>query len=1300
MTAAPIPPLALEDPTGPQLDAFLALTRQRAVAADQLAACQTALLTWAGLDVPLSVVTLLQTGEVPRVVTDAVWAQQEAERRGASLQRELEERQAQRTQRTAEYTDLQARRAAHDRESADLQARAALRPAADRLTTVRARLAQALTRQAAQQGRGLATLWSAVSGQAGALQREVDQARADEVTALLAYESCAQQQGVLPVPDPADLPAQVTRDHLRLTEQKRVLAQQQHAAQTALRALNDQDDGTRAALHTLRQQSASVWRAAQQSHALPSWDRWMDLWRRREDARPLWAQHAAAKERLQTAAAALERHLTTFPPHLRDPAEVTRQFGALRDAAAARERAEQQAGQAALVITLQARAGALERARAHEARVRHEAAMRAEAQRRQEELACTREARLPLLDALHGRLAHLRLSAARAEAEAQVQPERSRTAAAEVRTQSGAQDHLSPLTAEPVIPPPEPTAPLSPGHPSDQLDAPRTAPNTQISGPVLGESERTAAQALLVRHAAVAAQAAMCLEALADWAGPGVTGEDALRLADRISRTPPEGEPDAVPPTVPADVPVAPEHWHHLWTVRERGAALRRSWLKARATTEDLEGQMAPLWAAWPAGTRHVAALRQATQAAGRAAPAAPVTPGPVLPPPAPREPGTPQRADPSSRTPTTPLPAARNTSPGPWTTPHLTPEQMPAARALLVRLDAARERERRTLDALAAWAGPGLNGPRLAQLVSGPLPGEITQALSAWARTQHVHVAHEAPDRTQIAAAVQAEKDRSAAVLGPLRQLQVHAGAVIQAEHALAGTRPSAIPRAQRRLQDARDAYATQAAELGVSPAPSPRRIAALIQDELTTFNRRLQRLDAQWKALVDLSATPPAPDQPGTWKRAWAAVSDRYGLPLHPDTWEQSLWPRRAEAEQLWTALQAVQQQVQAAQEDLTVLCATWPAGARTVDTLRQVAGRITPPTVPPQTRPTRAPAAPTRPVPAPVAPDVPRAGPAGPARPAPTAPPRPTPTPPAQVPNPTHSAQPTTVPPAPVAQPSPPTAPVPTRPMPSGAVPNLVLRPVPSPTAPDMRPAVMPPTTPEMTPPAAVPVAPLSVATAPLLRSPTSPTPAPTNTPLRPPAPPAWPAALRPAPLLPPARSVPLPPLPAARPAAPEPLSAPATGRLTRRQRAEREAVRLSDQYDWESGFHLIADALDRDRWGQLRESIEREIALGMTPDEFELLLQLRAYWHDQTHYQSPYTARYDSLPWSLGTALIRRCAGVPCLDEMILLLERLYEYAQIACSARSLPAFSQRLGAILDRADPDVDLDYWLSTREER
>ncbi|MFN4252364.1 MAG: hypothetical protein ACK4GP_15195, partial [Deinococcus sp.] len=794
---------------------------------------------------------------------------------------------------------------------------------------------------------------------------------------------------------------------------------------------------------------------------------------------------------------------------------------------------------------------------------------------------------------------------------------------------------------------------------------------------------------------------AMCLEALEDWAGPGVTGEHALRLAEQVSQLSPADPQDPVMAHRGADAPVTPEHWHRLWSQRDRGSGLRRRWLDARAAITALEDQMASLWAAWPAGARHVAALRQAAETA---TPAAPATTSPILlrppPPPAPGAPATPhspwspqplwrEAATPSSPPVRLPAPAAPGTPAGPWATPRLTPGQMPVARALLARFDSLGEQERRTLDALAAWAGPGLNGPRLAALVSGPLPGEITQALEAWTRTREAPASLAPPERARIGAAVQAEKDRSAAVLGPLRQLQVHAEAVIQAEHALAGARGPALPRIERRLQDARATYAAQAATLGFVTVPPPRRIAILIQDELITFNRRLQPLDAQWKALLD-RPEPAPPALPGRWKRAWAAVSGRYGLPLHPDIWERSIWLRRAEGERLWTELQDVRRQRQAAQEDLTALCSTWPAGARTVDSLRQAAGRAwasAPSPAPLPTPPPRTPPGPTasaRPVPAPV-PDARRAtSSAGSARPAPTLPP-------ATPPSPVQSAP---VHPAPAARPS----------APGVAAPGPARRPVPRPpVAPDIQPgpAAVPRTACGVTPPTTpAPIPPASVSPAPVWPPPVTPPP----TPLMPAPPlPAGPSSPRPVPLLPPVRGVPLPPLPVARPPAPEPgrpLPEPVTGRLTRRQRAEREAVRISDQYDWEQGFHLIADALDRDRWGQLRESIEREIARGMTPDEFELLLQLRAYWHDQTHYQSPYTARYDSLPWSLGLALIRRCSGVPCLDEMILLLERLYEYAQVACSPRSLPAFSQRLGAILDQADPDVDLDYWLSTREGR
>lgn len=189
--------------------------------------------------------------------------------------------------------------------------------------------------------------------------------------------------------------------------------------------------------------------------------------------------------------------------------------------------------------------------------------------------------------------------------------------------------------------------------------------------------------------------------------------------------------------------------------------------------------------------------------------------------------------------------------------------------------------------------------------------------------------------------------------------------------------------------------------------------------------------------------------------------------------------------------------------------------------------------------------------------------------------------------------------------------------------------------------------------------------------------------------------------PAPSLPgtPRPGSPVPPLPPT-PQRTQALPQAAPEKLTRRQRAEREAVRISQQYDWERGFWMLADTLDRDNWGRLRESIEREIELGMTPEEFELMLQMRAYWHEQTHFQSPYTSRFDSLPWGLGLTLIRRLAGIPCLDEMIILIERFYAHADQVCSKRALPAFAQRLGAVLEQADPGVDLEFWLSAQEAR
>ncbi|WP_414740269.1 hypothetical protein [Deinococcus sp. A31D244] len=268
-------PAASAGPDEQQLAAFRVLSWQRDEAAAHLAACREALVAWAGPDVAFAGLLLLSTGGLPGPVAAAVWRHQDAENRALSLQQELTRRQEKRAQRTADLAVVTAQRAAHDRESGSVKALAALQPSADQLNTVRARLAQALTRLAGLQGRGLATLWSAVSGQASALQREVDQARQDEVSALRAYETRAHQVGALP--DAAGVADQIAREHSRLNEQGRELARQHHAILSELSALDDQDEGTRARIRTLRQRAASAWETAQQVHALPAWDRWVHL---------------------------------------------------------------------------------------------------------------------------------------------------------------------------------------------------------------------------------------------------------------------------------------------------------------------------------------------------------------------------------------------------------------------------------------------------------------------------------------------------------------------------------------------------------------------------------------------------------------------------------------------------------------------------------------------------------------------------------------------------------------------------------------------------------------------------------------------------------------------------------------------------------------------------------------------------------------------------------------------------------------------------------------------------------------
>ena len=154
-----------------------------------------------------------------------------------------------------------------------------------------------------------------------------------------------------------------------------------------------------------------------------------------------------------------------------------------------------------------------------------------------------------------------------------------------------------------------------------------------------------------------------------------------------------------------------------------------------------------------------------------------------------------------------------------------------------------------------------------------------------------------------------------------------------------------------------------------------------------------------------------------------------------------------------------------------------------------------------------------------------------------------------------------------------------------------------------------------------------------------------------------------------------------------------------RAIKRSRATRAAAHLARAYDWEEGFQQLEEYLDRERWGQLRSALEREIRAGLTPDEFELFLALRTFTdNDDRFVMSHYGYRHvrASLSWALALRFIRRTNADTLLatDELGTLLERTLDYTQAQSDLFELHSFAERLEWVLDSSEGQ-DLEHWLS-----
>lgn len=154
-----------------------------------------------------------------------------------------------------------------------------------------------------------------------------------------------------------------------------------------------------------------------------------------------------------------------------------------------------------------------------------------------------------------------------------------------------------------------------------------------------------------------------------------------------------------------------------------------------------------------------------------------------------------------------------------------------------------------------------------------------------------------------------------------------------------------------------------------------------------------------------------------------------------------------------------------------------------------------------------------------------------------------------------------------------------------------------------------------------------------------------------------------------------------------------------RAIKQSRATRAAAQLARAYDWEEGFQQLEEYLDRERWGQLKTTLEREIRAGLTLDEFELFLALRSFTdNDDRFVMSHYGYRHVRTPlsWPLALRFIRRTNAETLLatDELEVLLERTLDYTQAQTDLLELRSFADRLECVLDSSEGQ-DLDHWLS-----
>lgn len=156
----------------------------------------------------------------------------------------------------------------------------------------------------------------------------------------------------------------------------------------------------------------------------------------------------------------------------------------------------------------------------------------------------------------------------------------------------------------------------------------------------------------------------------------------------------------------------------------------------------------------------------------------------------------------------------------------------------------------------------------------------------------------------------------------------------------------------------------------------------------------------------------------------------------------------------------------------------------------------------------------------------------------------------------------------------------------------------------------------------------------------------------------------------------------------------------GRISQYLRACQRAAEFIRKNHWDDGYlHVLAEVLNTRGYGAILTHLQRHADDGMVPEEFQLAIQLKAFWSQNRMLWIAFYRNGDSdstyrvLSWAqclriigmLGTSM----GGIPQIEEVERFIEDLFdEWYEDDGLRRYFKSFSKYLNYVTYRADPEI------------